>query len=301
MSNDSGTPSGVAPAGFRLPAATRLGRVSLRVSDLSRSLRYYREVLGLGVLSESSGRAVLGVTESGHELVELIESPGAKALPRRGLLGIYHFAILLPDRASLGRFLVHLSDIGARAGMSDHLVSEALYLQDPDNIGIEVYADRPRGSWTWANGQLEMATNPLDTQDLVRAAGGEAWAGAPAGTTMGHVHLHVGDIPAATQFYHEGLGFDKMVWSYPGALFLAAGGYHHHLGTNTWAAHAPAATIGDAGLHEWQVVVPAASDVQAAAQSLALSGATVERDGDDALVRDPWGTRVRVRSEKTAR
>lgn len=294
MSNDSAVPSGVAPSGFRLPQATHLGRVSLRVSDLARSLTYYRDVLGLSLLGETAGRAVLGVAESGAELLELVEAPGARAVPRHGLLGIYHFAVLLPDRASLGRFLQHLADIGARAGMSDHLVSEALYLQDPDNIGIEVYADRPREGWTWRDGQLEMATNPLDTNDLLRAAAGKPWTGMPVGTTIGHVHLHVGDIPKATAFYHEGLGFDKMVWSYPGALFLAAGGYHHHLGTNTWAAQAPPATPGDAGLHEWRVVVPTVSDVHAAAQSLATAGYEIERDGDDALVRDPWGTRVRV-------
>ena len=160
---------------------------------------------------------------------------------RGGQLGLYHFAILLPDRAALGRFVAHLARIGERAGASDHLVSEALYLSDPDGLGIEVYADRPRATWRYdGQRQLAMDTRPLDLNSLVQAAGGEPWTGMPAGTVMGHVHLHVGDIERAAAFYHAALGLDKVVWSYPGALFLSAGGYHHHVGLNTWAG--PGAT-----------------------------------------------------------
>ena len=140
--------------------------------------------------------------------------------------------------------------------MSNHLVSEAVYLSDPDGLGIEVYADRPRGTWQHEGRQLVMATEPLDVEDVVRAGGGEPWSGMPAGTTLGHVHLFVGDLDAAARFYHEGLGFDKTVWSYPGALFLSAGGYHHHLGTNTWAVGAVPAGEGDARLLEWEIVLP---------------------------------------------
>jgi NAD+-dependent protein deacetylase sirtuin 4 len=163
-----------------------------------------------------------------------------RALLDRGRGGLYHFAILLPDRAALGRLVAHLAREGVRVGAADHLVSEALYLQDPDGLGIEVYADRPRSEWRHRDRQLLMATDPLDLPELARSAGAEPWTGAPAGTRLGHVHLHVGDIHRAAEFYHAALGFDRMVWSYPGALFLAAGGYHHHLGVNTWARRRPA-------------------------------------------------------------
>ena len=218
-----------------------------------------------------------------------------RAVPRHGLLGLYHYAILLPDRASLGRFLRHLGELGERAGMSDHFVSEAIYLQDPDNLGIEVYADRPRSEWRYEQGQLSMATIPLDAQKVVAAGGIERWSGMPGGTTIGHVHLHVGEIPQAERFYHNALGLDKMVWSYPGALFLSAGGYHHHLGTNTWARGAPSATNEDARLIEWEIVVPSESDVSEVAHSLEQASHVVRRDGSHAVVKDPWGTQLRVR------
>ena len=285
---------GIQPPGYRLPDATHIGRVKLQVSDLARSLMYYQTVLGLRVIQQDAGRAVLGAHGDDTAIVELRERKGARAVPRRGLLGLYHFAILLPDRPSLGRFLKHLAELEIPAGMSDHLVSEAIYLQDPDNLGIEVYADRPKESWTHSGRQLEMATEALDTQDLAAAAGSEEWSGAPAGTRIGHVHLHVGDIPMAEAFYHRALGFDKVVWSYPGALFLSAGGYHHHLGTNTWARGAPSATDEDARLIEWELVLPSRADVSSVAASLTAERHQVEQAGATVTVRDPWGTQLRL-------
>src|SRR5689334_21296917 len=229
---------GVAAPRFRLPPATHIGVVRLQVADVPRSLAYYEHVLGFRVVGRDGSKAVLGSSGDDTPIIELHERPGARPHPRRGQLGLFHFAILLPDRASLGRFVRHLSEIGAHAGMSDHLVSEALYLTDPDGLGIEVYADRARSEWRYQGRELQMATNPLDTQSVVAAAGNDPWTGMPNGTTIGHIHLHVGDLDAAAKFYHDALGFDKVVWSYPGALFLSAGGYHHHLGTNTWAAGA---------------------------------------------------------------
>jgi catechol 2,3-dioxygenase len=229
-------------------------------------------------------------------IIELHERPGARPVPRRGRLGLYHFAILLPERAALGRFLRHLGEMGERAGMSDHLVSEAVYLSDPDGLGIEVYADRPRDSWRRAGRQLAMATDPLDVENLLRAAGSEPWSGMPAGTVLGHVHLYVDDLDRATAFYHAGLGLDKTVWSYPGALFMSAGGYHHHLGTNTWAAGADPAGAEDARLLEWELVVPGTGDAASAVASLAAAGAEVEPSGSGGVARDPWGTAVRIRA-----
>ena len=291
---DSGR-QGVAPAGYRLPAATRLGRVRLQVSDLARSLAWYGDVLGLRVLHRDEGQATLTAHDDDHVLVELHERPGAAPAPHRGRLGLYHFAILLPDRAALGRFVAHLAEIGERAGASDHLVSEALYLNDPDGLGIEVYADRPRGTWVWQAGQLAMDTRPLDLESLVRAAGGVSWTGMPAGTVIGHVHLHVGAIDEAAAFYHGALGFDKVVWSYPGALFLSAGGYHHHLGLNTWAgAGARPAGENDARLLSWEIVVPTSADADQAVASLQSAGHEAERLEGGWRSADPWGTELHV-------
>jgi catechol 2,3-dioxygenase len=217
---------------------------------------------------------------------------GAAPAPQQGRLGLYHFAILLPDRAALGRFVAHLAEIGARAGASDHLVSEAIYLRDPDGLGIEVYADRPRASWRAVDGQLQMDTAPLDLDALVQAAGGVPWSGMPAGTRVGHVHLHVGDLEKAADFYHAALGLDKIVWSYPSALFLSAGGYHHHLGVNTWAgAGAPRPTEQDARLLEWRLETPSA---ERAVASLAEAGYPARSTDDGWVVTDPWGTDLRL-------
>ena len=287
---------GVRPPGHRLPDATTIGRVRLQVADLARSTEYYERVIGIRTVERTASRATLAAHGDDTPILELNERAGAKPLPRRGRLGLFHFAILVPDRATLGRFVSHLSNIGTRAGASDHFVSEALYLYDPDGLGIEVYADRPRAEWRVRNGEIEMTTVALDLGALVRAADGAPWTGMPAGTRIGHVHLSVSDIPTAQAFYHEAVGFDRMVWSYPGALFMSVGGYHHHLGTNTWAAESPVATDEDARLLEWELLLPSADDVDAAEASLVSAGHPVARDGNGAVVRDPWGTRVRFRA-----
>src|SRR5262245_59524030 len=221
---------GIQPPGYRLPGQARIGRVRLQVSDLTRSLAYYTDVLGFTVSMREGDIAVLATTDA-VPLVELQERKGSRPVPRHGRLGLYHFAILLPDRQALGRFLAHLAEVGAYAASADHLVSEAIYLTDPDGLGIEVYADRPRAQWEINGREIAMATEPLDLRGLVRAGGGERWAGMPPGTTIGHVHFHVATLSEAEAFYHSALGFHKVVWSYPGALFLSAGGYHHHVGT----------------------------------------------------------------------
>lgn len=285
---------GIEPPGYRLPADTRLGRVRLQVADLSRSLSFYEGILGLAEQERSGGTAVLGATGDGTPLVELVERAGVRAVPRRGLLGLYHVALLLPERAALARFLWHLAEQGVRAGMSDHRVSEAIYLTDPDGLGIEVYADRPRSAWRYTHGQIAMATNPLDVDGLLRVAGGVPWSGAPAGTVVGHVHLHVGDLGRATAFYHEALGFDQVVWSYPGALFLSAGGYHHHLGMNTWAGAVPSAGAEDARLLEWTLVLPGAEDAGGAVRSLEAAGYALTHGARGWLAVDPWGTPLRL-------
>ena len=285
---------GEAPAGFRLPDATRLGRVKLQIADLGRSLDYYQRILGLQILDRGAKHAVLGPAGDDFALVELHEHASAKPVPR-GRFGLYHFAILLPDRPALGRFIQHLASTDTRVGSADHLVSEALYLQDPDNLGIEVYADRPRSSWLRAGRELMMATDPLDVSGLLAAANGQPWTGMPTATTMGHVHLHIGDIASGSSYFSGALGFDKTVWHYPGALFLAAGGYHHHLGTNTWAGPgASPAAEDEARLLEWTIALPDEATLAAARESLARSGFTADRDAASVVTRDPWGTQLRL-------
>ena len=287
---------GERPRGFRQPDALRLGPVRLAISDLDRSLDFYENVLGMRVVRRDDRGATLAAHGDDRPLVELVEQRGARPAPQRGRLGLYHFAILLPDRPPLGRFVRHLAETNARAGAGDHLVSEAFYLQDPDNLGIEVYADRPRSAWRRVGRELMMATDPVDVAGLVKAAGDERWRGMPAGTVMGHVHLHVGDIARAAAFYSDALGLDRTVWQYPGALFMSAGGYHHHLGANTWAGSgATSPTDEDARLVEWTIELPDARDVMATAGSLAADGHPVEHDGDELVTRDPWDTQVRVR------
>ncbi|HLV24829.1 MAG TPA: VOC family protein [Gemmatimonadales bacterium] len=290
-----GTAIGIAPKGYRLPPESHPGAVRLQVSDVDASLQYYRHELGFRLLDRKGSVVMLGAQQGDDVLIELHGKPGVRPVPKRGLLGLYHFAILLPDRKSLGAFLTHMSSLGHRLGMSDHHVSEALYTSDPDGLGIEIYADRARDEWKVdPNGQVFMVTETLDVNGLLEATGDTPWRGMPAGTRIGHVHLHVGDLALADAYYHNGLGFDRIVWGYPGALFLSAGGYHHHVGTNTWAAAQPAANEQDAQLLEWELKVPAATDVEQAAASLEQGGYEVAREAGSAISRDPWGTAVRI-------
>jgi catechol 2,3-dioxygenase len=278
-----------------LPDATHVGAVRLQVADLQRSVNYYEQVLGLSVLDRSADTATFGAPESRQTLVHLHEKRGVQPVARRGAFGLYHFAVLLPDRAALGRFAAHLSRQQVRAGTADHLVSESMYLNDPDGLGIEVYADRPRRMWQTRGREVAMAVDPLDVAELIAAAGPRTWDGVPPATTIGHMHLHVGDLDRAEAFYHSALGFDKMLWSFPGALFMAAGGYHHHLGTNTWA-EGPAATDEQARLLEWELVLPDSASAAAAASSLQAAGYSAEDTGAGWTAADPWGTRLRILS-----
>jgi catechol 2,3-dioxygenase len=292
------TQYGIRPTEYRLPESTHLGRVRLQVADLDRSVEFYETVLGMRTIRRSEEVAELGPRDDDRTIVHLRQLRTARPVPRRGLLGLYHFAILLPDRASLARFVAHLGEIGAHAGMADHFVSEAIYLTDPDGLGIEVYADRPRNAWKFDERQVFMTTDHLNVDDLVRAAGGVKWTGMPPGTVLGHVHLYVDDIAKAESFYHEALGFDKVVWSYPGALFMSAGGYHHHLGTNTWARGAPVATDADARLLEWEIVVPTKKDAEEAALHVRKAGYPVTEENGEWTLTDPWGTSLRLVPEK---
>ncbi|HSP72628.1 MAG TPA: VOC family protein [Gaiellaceae bacterium] len=268
---------------------TRMGPVHLTVSDLGRSLGFYRSALGLDVLDEDGGRAVLGAGKT--ELLVLHEQPGAP--PAGGHTGLFHFALLLPDRVSLARFLAHAArERVPLQGLSDHDVSEAIYLGDPDRHGIEVYAARPRERW---EGQVmqRMTTLPLDTQSLLGELDdpqSEPFDGLPDGTTMGHVHLRVADIPATLEFYRDLLGFELMAEYGEQAAFLAAGGYHHHLGANTWESlGAPPPPPGSAALRHATIVLPGRPDRDRLLALVEEAGREVEETEDGPLVRDPSG------------
>jgi catechol 2,3-dioxygenase len=290
QSADANREYGIAPPGYRLPELTRLGRVHLQVTDLARSVAYYRDLLGLRVVHQNATTASLAVVDSGDALLELHYERGTRSVARGETLGLYHFAILVPSRAALGRFVKRLAAGPVQFGAADHLVSEATYLWDPDGLGIEVYRDRPRQTWQTNGRELAMATERLDLASVMDAAGANTWNGMPAGTTMGHMHLSVGDLDTARTFYHHGLGLDTTVWSYPGALFMSAGGYHHHLGTNTWAMGGRAPIESDARLLEWELVLPARADIDAATASVRASGYDVRAD----VITDPWGTTLRL-------
>ena len=283
---------GIAPGRYRLPDATHLGAIRLQVRDLSRSVAYYGDFLGFSVAERDRHTVRLHARGQRGHTIELHEVRGTTPVPRPGLFGLYHFAILLPSRSDLGRFIKHLDDSGVQFGAADHFVSEASYLWDPDGLGIEVYADRPRDAWRTNDRELMMTTDRLDVESLLESGGSAPWQGMPQGTTLGHMHLSVSDLEVARGFYHDALGLDLVVWSYPGALFMSAGGYHHHLGTNTWARGARRATDSDARLLEWELRVPTAEDVNRAYDSLRAAGHDV-RDG---LATDPWGVSLRLSS-----
>jgi catechol 2,3-dioxygenase len=262
--------------------------VTLSVADLGRSIDYYEGAIGLGVSSRENGTARMGVP--GLDLLVLEEQPGAR--PGRGMnTGLFHFALLVPERRDLGAWLAHAAGGGVHlTGASDHFVSEALYLRDPDGHGIEIYSDRPRDSWTnLPDGSLNIGTVPLDLHDLMKANdSGEPLERMPEGTVMGHIHLQVAHLPEARQFYADLLGLDVMV-EIPGqASFLSSGGYHHHLGVNTWAGvGAPPAPPDQARLTRAALEVDGEDELDRIEARLADAGAEPVRDGARVLVDDP--------------
>jgi catechol 2,3-dioxygenase len=256
---------------MEIVADAHMGLVELSVSDLDRSLAYWRDAIGLRVLSRENGTAELG---AGTPLVRLVEEPGAR--PANGFTGLFHVALLVPDRASLGRFLAHTArERIPLTGLSDHAVSEAIYLRDPDYHGIEVYADRPREHWEGHVSET-MTTVPLDTDSLLAEAGDADFDGLPDGTTVGHVHLSVRDVDEMIGFYRDKLGMGLTAHRGDQAAFLSAGGYHHHLGGNTWETRgAGPAPEGTARLLRFTIVLPDDEEVQRVAERI---GGTEVRD-----------------------
>jgi catechol 2,3-dioxygenase len=271
---------------------TTIGPVELTVADQDRSRLYYEQVIGLRVLERAGSTMSLGV--DGTELLALVEEPGAR--PALGHTGLFHFALLLPERPSLARWLAHAArERVPLAGLSDHFVSEAIYLSDPDHHGIEIYADRPWSSW---EGRVEagMTTLPLDVDALLAELDDpatEPFEGLPAGTTMGHVHLRVAEIPGTLAFYRDVLGFELMASYGSQAAFLAAGGYHHHVGANTWqSSGAPPPPSGTAALRQATIVLPDDAERDRVAARVAEAGQEPKSGPNGVTVLDPSGNRL---------
>jgi catechol 2,3-dioxygenase len=283
-----------------LPPTTHIGLVALTVADRERMRAFYVEVLGFRLLEErpSERLTLLGVADAAGaatSLLLLVELPGARPQPPY-TTGLYHFAILVPSRSTLARSLAHLeASRYPLGGYSDHLVSEALYLSDPEGNGIEIYRDRPRESWRWQDGQVMMAVDPFDIRAMLREGQRgleeEPWQGLPTGTVIGHVHLRVADLREAEQFYHRLLGFEISA-RMPGALFVAAGKYHHHLGLNTWESRgAPPPPADSGGLRFFSIELPNAQEIARVAARLQQEGWPFERYGEREEIltlRDPW-------------
>ena len=292
--------------GFRLPDVTRVRQVRLQVSDLANAIIFYRGLLGFREIYRNEATVALSATGQPPSQIVLVERAGARPKPP-GTTGLYHVAIRYPTRHALARaFRRLLAHDWPFQGAADHLVSEALYLADPDGNGLELYVDRPRDQWPERDGKIAMATDPLDVESLLATAGEDspAWPGLHPGTEIGHVHLQVSDLSRAEAFYHDLLGLDVTQRSYPGTLFLSAGGYHHHLAVNVWAGiGAPTPPRDAVGLRSFALALADGDAWHSLLERIRGAGVEVEERSDNgraraAQVRDPDGIGVELILEK---
>lgn len=274
---------------YQIDPRTSLGTVELKVSNLERSILFYTEVVGFKVLHREGN--IIDFTADGiNVMLRLEELENAVERLPRSTTGLYHFAILVPDRKSLGLSVRQLIAKGIRVGQGDHGFSEALYITDPDRNGIEIYADRPKSEWRDANGKLHAISDPVDIEGLLAEAGDEPWKGLSEGTTMGHVHFHVADLMTTEAFYCGLLGFDAMIRMMDQALFISAGGYHHHIGLNTWAGvGAPPPPPNAVGLKRFTILLPNQTEVDAILANLTAANVPYEQQQGGWFVKDPSG------------
>ncbi|PAE36695.1 VOC family protein [Bacillus sp. 7884-1] len=280
--------------GFHTKPTTFVGHVKIKVENLERSLKFYQDVLGFDILEQSISTVKL--TSDGKVSILSLEQPD-QVIPKQGrTTGLYHFAILLPERTDLANIVIHLVNKGIKFGSSDHLVSEALYLNDPDGNGIEIYIDRDPSEWRWKGEEVAMTVDPLDFENLLTIVKpGEKWKGMPEGTVMGHIHLHVSELKRTEEFYVKGLGFD-VVNRYGGqALFLSAGKYHHHIGLNTWnGAGAPTPSLNSVGLESFTLILPNDEVRNKCVSNLKKIGAHVMEVNHSFITHDPSGNKVEL-------
>ncbi|MTH53617.1 glyoxalase [Bacillus mangrovi] len=274
---------------FQQSPNTYVSEITLLTSNWDEMIRFYYSLLGFKEMVRTSHRAVFSA-DGRTPLITLEKKEGLfPKEPRRS--GLYHFALLLPSRKDLAAFLHHFAGTGwPIQGASDHLVSEAVYFADPDGNGIEVYADRPDDTWIWQNSAVQMATEPLRVNELLAEATAREWNGMPAETGMGHIHLHVSSLTEAGTFYTEGLGFEPVAEYGSQALFLSTGGYHHHIGLNTWnGTGAPSPSENSARMASFTITYPSEEKREAAAGRLKGLGASLAYSGQEIRTADPSG------------
>lgn len=279
---------------FHEKPVTYVGEVGLKVIDLKGMIQFYTETIGFELLAESEIEASLGT--NGKTLLKLETFDGMTPKEQR-FAGLYHYAILLPSRKELGKILIHLHNQGIRLGSSDHLVSEALYLSDPEGNGIEIYRDREPEEWDWEGNHVKMAVDPLDAQGVIGAAqdSGEVWSGMPAETVMGHIHLHVSHLVDAQKFYVDGLGFEVLTEMGGQALFLGDQKYHHHIGLNVWnGIGIPALPEKTAGLHYYTLILEDEAKRQGLIERLRNQGVAINEHAAYIEVKDPAGNAIRL-------
>ncbi|WP_078547704.1 VOC family protein [Litchfieldia alkalitelluris] len=270
--------------------------VAIKVENIEKSLKFYQEMIGFQVLEQSSHQVILTVKNSNTPILT-IEQPETVVPKEQRRTGLYHFAILLPDRVSLAMVLRHLLENRyPLQGASDHLVSEALYLADPDGNGIEIYVDRPSTSWEWSGEDVVMDTIRLDAENLLSLSQETKWSGLSEGTIMGHIHLHVSELQNSKEFYTKGLGFNVVNQIYgDSALFLSTGGYHHHIGINIWNGKgAPPASENSVGLSSFTVQLPNVVVRSEIVQRVKQLGYNVTNEGTSFMVTDPSGNNIKL-------
>lgn len=276
---------------FHHEPITFVGQVNLKVQNLERSLVFYKEIMGFKVLEQAERSASL--TADGKTVLLTIEQPVNVVPKQERTTGLYHFALLLPKRSDLAKIVIHFSEIGLQFGSSDHLVSEALYLSDPDGNGIEIYTDRNPSEWNWHNGEVEMAVDPLNFADLLSFGKQQSWKGLPSGTVIGHIHLHVSELKRTEEFYIKGLGFEVVNRYGTQALFVSDGKYHHHIGLNTWnGVGAPTPPPNNVGLESFTLMLPSEERRQKIIEQLKNIGASIFEVNGSIVTLDPSGNRI---------
>lgn len=268
-----------------------VGQVNLKVQSIERSIAFYERVIGFKVLERSERQAKL--TADGKTALLSIEQPIDVEPKQSRTTGLYHFAILLPTRSDLIKIVRHFAEIGLQFGSSDHLVSEALYLSDPDGNGIEIYIDRDASEWKWANGEVAMTVDPLNFTDLLSKGVNDLWKGMPEDAVMGHIHLHVSNLVDTEEFYTKGLGFEVVNRYGNQALFISDGKYHHHIGLNTWnGVGAPKPSAQSVGLESFTLMLPSEETKNEMMNRLERIGAPVIEENGATIAVDPSGNRI---------